>query len=73
MSATMKERDLREIRDAVAKLCAGFPGEYSREPDRERRYPTEFVRALPGAGVLLGYGHDLYRIIAVQPILPTRS
>jgi len=48
----MPEHDLREIRDAVAKLCAGFPGEYWRELDRERRYPTEFVRALTDAGYL---------------------
>ena len=48
----MREHDLQEIRDAVAKLCAGFPGEYWRELDRERRYPTEFVRALTGAGYL---------------------
>lgn len=48
----MPEHDLHEIRDAVAKLCAGFPGEYWRELDRERRYPTEFVRALTDAGYL---------------------
>ena len=48
----MKEHDLQEIRNAVAKLCAGFPGEYWRELDRERRYPTEFVRALTEAGYL---------------------
>ena len=52
MHATMREHDLREIRDAVARLCAGFPGEYWREQDRERRYPTEFVRALTEAGYL---------------------
>ena len=48
----MREHDLQEIRDAVAKLCAGFPGDYWRELDRERRYPTEFVRALTEAGYL---------------------
>jgi hypothetical protein len=47
-----KGHDLREIRNAVAKLCAGFPGEYWRELDRERRYPTKFVRALTEAGYL---------------------
>ncbi|OGA48506.1 MAG: acyl-CoA dehydrogenase [Betaproteobacteria bacterium RIFCSPLOWO2_12_FULL_63_13] len=52
MSVIMPEHDLHEIRDAVAKLCAGFPGEYWRELDRERRYPTEFVRALTDAGYL---------------------
>ena len=49
---TTREHDLREIRDAVAKLCAGYPGEYWRELDRARSYPTEFVRALTQAGYL---------------------
>jgi len=47
-----REQDLQEIRSAVAKLCAGFPGEYWRALDRERKYPTEFVRALTAAGYL---------------------
>ncbi|MBT3911346.1 MAG: acyl-CoA dehydrogenase family protein, partial [Rhodospirillaceae bacterium] len=41
-----------EIRDAVSQLCAGFPGEYWREKDRERAYPTEFVQALTESGFL---------------------
>ncbi len=41
-----------EIRAAVRALCARFPGEYWREKDRERAYPTEFVRALTEAGML---------------------
>ncbi|MBK19257.1 MAG: acyl-CoA dehydrogenase [Rhodospirillaceae bacterium] len=41
-----------DIRDAVAKLCAEFPGEYWRETDRERTYPTEFVKALTDNGYL---------------------
>ena len=41
-----------EIRDAVRKLCAQFPGEYWRERDRERAYPKEFVTALTEAGFL---------------------
>ena len=41
-----------EIRDAVAKLCERFPGEYWRAHDRERTYPTEFVQALTDAGYL---------------------
>ena len=44
--------DHRDIREAVAALCAGFPGEYWRGLDRERAYPTEFVRALTKAGYL---------------------
>ena len=47
-----RDQDLREIRDAVAKLCASFPMEYWRALDRERKYPTEFVRALTAAGWL---------------------
>ena len=35
-----------EIRDEVAKLCARFPGEYWRNLDAARAYPTEFVSAL---------------------------
>lgn len=41
-----------EIRRAVAALCADFPGEYWREKDRERAYPTEFVQALTESGYL---------------------
>jgi acyl-CoA dehydrogenase len=41
-----------EIRDAVRKLCARFPGSYWNELDRERAYPTEFVHALTEAGFL---------------------
>ena len=44
--------DHAEIQDAVARLCADFPGEYWRKLDRERRYPTEFVAALGEAGYL---------------------
>lgn len=41
-----------DIREAVRKLCAGFPGEYWRRLDADRAYPTEFVRALTEAGFL---------------------
>jgi alkylation response protein AidB-like acyl-CoA dehydrogenase len=49
---SVHDHDLHEIREAVAKLCATFPMEYWRATDRERRYPTEFVRALTEAGWL---------------------
>ena len=42
----------REIREEVAKLCAGFPGEYWRKLDAVRGYPTEFVQALTESGYL---------------------
>ena len=41
-----------EIRDAVAKLCRDFRGEYWRELDRERAYPTGFVDRLTREGFL---------------------
>ena len=41
-----------DIRDAVAKLCAQFPGEYWRKLDREMAYPSAFVNALTEAGYL---------------------
>jgi alkylation response protein AidB-like acyl-CoA dehydrogenase len=51
-SAHPAEPDYPEIRAAVARLCAGFPGEYWRDLDREARYPSEFVDALTQAGFL---------------------
>ncbi len=44
--------EIEAIRQSVRALCAGFPGEYWRGKDRERAYPTEFVRALTEAGFL---------------------
>jgi alkylation response protein AidB-like acyl-CoA dehydrogenase len=41
-----------EIRDGVAQVCAGFPGEYWRELDARREYPEAFVKALSEAGYL---------------------
>ena len=41
-----------EIRDSVRRLCADFPGSYWQALDRDRTYPTEFVRALTEAGFL---------------------
>jgi alkylation response protein AidB-like acyl-CoA dehydrogenase len=44
--------DYPEIREAVRRLCADYPGSYWRELDRAREYPTAFVRALTEAGYL---------------------
>jgi alkylation response protein AidB-like acyl-CoA dehydrogenase len=41
-----------EIRAAVARLCEDFPGEYWRDLDRRRAYPSEFVTTLAHAGWL---------------------
>lgn len=46
------EQDQPEIREAVARLCADFPGEYWRKADREQAYPVEFVQALTDGGYL---------------------
>lgn len=42
----------QDIREAVAKLCARFPGDYWRKLDREMAYPQAFVDALTEAGWL---------------------
>jgi len=41
-----------DIRESVRALCARFSDEYWRELDRERAYPTDFVKALTDAGYL---------------------
>ena len=41
-----------DIRDAVSRLCADFPGEYWRDKDRLKQYPTEFIEALTDGGYL---------------------
>ena len=41
-----------EIREAVRRLCANYPGDYWRELDRNREYPEAFVKALTDAGYL---------------------
>jgi alkylation response protein AidB-like acyl-CoA dehydrogenase len=46
------EQDYPEIRAAVSALCAQFTGEYWRELDSNKAYPSEFVRALTEAGFL---------------------
>lgn len=52
MSEDHHSEDHADIREAVAKLCAQFPGEYWRKLDREMTYPTAFVDALTEAGYL---------------------
>ncbi len=41
-----------QIREAVKRLCADFPGQYWRRQDSDSSYPTEFVRALVDTGYL---------------------
>ncbi len=41
-----------QIRDTVQKVCEEFGGEYWREKDKTRQYPTEFVKSLTDLGLL---------------------
>jgi acyl-CoA dehydrogenase len=74
MSKSAEHETYPEIRAGVRALCANFPGEYWRELDRERAYPTEFVRALTEAGYLAAlipeeYGGSGLPISAAAAIL----
>jgi acyl-CoA dehydrogenase len=73
MKATAHE-DHADIREGVRALCAKFPGEYWRALDRERAYPSDFVRALTEAGYLAAlipeqYGGSGLPISAAAAIL----
>jgi acyl-CoA dehydrogenase len=46
------DQSFPEIREAVRKLCAGFPGSYWQALDRDRTYPAEFVETLTREGFL---------------------
>lgn len=61
MSGTVNENDevlvnisvdYPDIRDAVEKICEGFPGSYWRELDDKSEYPHAFVDALTESGFL---------------------
>ena len=47
-----ENRNHADVRDAVTRLCSDFPGEYWRDRDRDKEYPTEFVEALTEGGYL---------------------
>ena len=49
---TENDELISQLRDTVKKVCEDFPGEYWREKDRVREYPTEFVNALTELGLL---------------------
>ena len=66
--------DHQDIRDAVAALCADFPGSYWRRADRDRAYPKAFVDALTASGFLAAliperYGGSGLGIAAAAAIL----
>ncbi|MCY3605407.1 MAG: acyl-CoA/acyl-ACP dehydrogenase [Gammaproteobacteria bacterium] len=70
----MDKEQLSEIREAVQAVCADFPGEYWRDLDRERAYPTEFTRAMTESGFLGAlipeeYGGSGLGLVAATAIL----
>jgi acyl-CoA dehydrogenase len=46
------DQSYSDIREAVGRLCADFPGPYWQRLDRDRAYPTEFVQRLTKEGFL---------------------
>jgi alkylation response protein AidB-like acyl-CoA dehydrogenase len=46
------DEDYPEIREAVARICENFPGEYWRRLEAESAYPEEFVATLTREGWL---------------------
>jgi len=44
--------DYPDLRDSVARICAGFPGSYWRELEAAEAYPDAFVAALTESGYL---------------------
>src|SRR6188474_2071935 len=44
--------DWPDLREAVAKICARYPGEYWRRLEDQHAYPTEFIQELTHAGFL---------------------
>ncbi len=76
MDSHPRDEDYTEIRTEIRKLCARFPGEYWRELDRLRGYPTAFVQALTEAGYLSvlipeDYGGSGLPLSAAAAILET--
>ena len=49
---TVLDASYPEIREAVQRLCSRFPGSYWQQMDRDRSYPSEFVKALTESGFL---------------------
>lgn len=46
------ERDYPELRDAIQRVCADFPGHYWQGLEEKQAYPVEFVDALTSGGYL---------------------
>ncbi len=66
--------DYPELREAVRRICAKYPGEYWRALEEREGYPTEFIRELTEAGYLAAlipeeYGGSGLKLRAAAVIL----
>lgn len=52
--------DYQELREAVGRICARYPGEYWRGLEDEDAYPTAFIKELTEAGFLAALIPDEY-------------
>src|SRR5882672_9653508 len=50
--ASVSAEDRQAIREAIRKICAGFPDSYWRDIDKTSEYPQVFVDALTASGYL---------------------
>ncbi len=55
-----RDETTEAIRSGVARLCMEFPGEYWRELDAKRAYPSAFVDALTAQGYLASLIPEVY-------------
>jgi acyl-CoA dehydrogenase len=44
--------DYPELREAIRKICEGYPGAYWRDLEKQQAYPTEFIAELTKGGFL---------------------
>jgi acyl-CoA dehydrogenase len=52
--------DYADIREQVARICAGFPGAYWQDLDEKAEYPHAFVNALTESGYLAALIPETY-------------
>src|SRR5215208_6167873 len=57
---SVSAEDRKAIRDAIRKICAGFPDSYWREIDKAGEYPQAFVDALTASGYLGALIPEIY-------------
>ena len=58
--ASVTQADREAIREAIRRICAGFPDAYWREIDKAGDYPQAFVEALTASGYLAALIPEAY-------------